>query len=90
MIEKFHLPDYLENMISSECLSFGEELITLPGILRLAWCAVDESFRRTGKFTIESPMPDPKGVIPSTKGSLILEQFRTVGLEGTLRLPMLP
>ncbi len=86
IIEKFNLPDYLRDMVRIEHLMLGEDLVTLPGIVRLAWHSVDASFRRRGKLVIGSPMPDQgKGVV-STRGSLILEQFRAIGLEKYLEL----
>lgn len=86
MIEKFNLPDYLREMVASEHVVMGKDMLSLPGIVRLAWSTVDSSFRKFGKFVIESPMPDTDGVILSTQGSLMLDQFRAIGLEKYLEI----
>lgn len=80
IIEKYELPEFLKEMISTDCLTLEKELISLSGIVMLAYSIVDLSFRRFGnKLVIASPMPDPDGMVVHTTGAVVQETFRAVG-----------
>lgn len=81
MIEKFKLPDHLREMVATDHISLGEELLTLSGILHIARCAVDAGFKKSGKLVLHSPMPDMNSAMASNRGSFIYEQFKAIGLE---------
>ena len=87
VIEKFNLPEFLKDMISTDCLTFDTELVSLSGIVIVAYSIVDLSFRRFGnKFLIASPMPDPDGIVVHTTGAVIEDTFRAVGLAGYIEI----
>jgi HD-like signal output (HDOD) protein len=81
IIEKYELPEFLKDMISTHCLTLEKELLSLSGIVMLAFSIVDLSFRRFGnRLVIASPMPDPDGMVVHTTGAVIEETFKAVGL----------
>lgn len=81
IIDKFKLPEFLKEMMSAECLTLEKELISLSGIVTVAYSVVDLSFRRFGnKLIIASPMPDPEGTVVHTIGAVIYDTFKAVGL----------
>ena len=87
IIEKFNLPEFLKDMISMECLTLETELISLSGIVMVAYSIVDLSFRRfSNKLVIASPMPDPDGTVAHTIGAVIEDTFKAVGLGGYIEI----
>ncbi len=81
IIEKYELPEFLKDMISTNCLTLEKGLLSLSGIVMLAFSIVDLSFRRFGnRLVIASPMPDPDGMVVHTTGAVIEETFKAVGL----------
>ena len=87
IVDKFKLPEFLKDMISTECLTLETELISLSGIVIVAYSIVDSSFRRFGnKLVIASPMPDPNGTVVHTIGAVVEETFRAVGLAGYIEI----
>jgi hypothetical protein len=81
IIEKYELPEFLKDMISTNCLTLEKGLLSLSGIVMLAFSIVDLSFRRCGnRLVIASPMPDPDGMVVHTTGAVIEETFKAVGL----------
>jgi hypothetical protein len=86
-IDKFKLPEFLKDMISTECLTLETELISLSGIVMMAYSIVDLSFRKFGnKLVIASPMPDPDGTVIHTIGAVVEDIFRAVGLAGYIEI----
>lgn len=91
IIEKFELPEFLKDMIYTDCLTLETELISLSGIVMLAYSIVDLSFRRfDNKLVIASPMPDPDGMVVHTTGEVIEETFKAVGLAGHIEIKRQP
>ena len=87
IVDKFKLPEFLKDMISTECLTLETELISLSGIVIVAYSIVDSSFRRFGnKLVIASPMPDPNGTVVHTIGAVVDETFKAVGLSGYIEI----
>jgi len=81
IIEKFRLPEYLKDMVSAHYLTLETELVSLSGIVILAYSIVDLNFRRFGdKLVIVSPMPEPDGMVEHTTGEIIEGTFKAVGL----------
>jgi HD-like signal output (HDOD) protein len=80
-MEKFGLPEFLKDVIATTCLTLETELISLSGVVIVAYSIVDLSFRRfDNKLVLLSPMPDPEGIIAHTLGATVAEIFRAVGL----------
>ena len=77
IIRKHALPDYLEEYLLHNHLTFLHRSLSPCGVIDLADLVVRESFLRYGKFIIQSPMPD--ATIESTFGSKILDQFSAIG-----------
>jgi hypothetical protein len=86
-LEKFGLPEFLKDVISTTCLTLETELVSLSGIVIAAYSIVDLSFRRfDNKLVLSSPMPDPEGMIVHTVGATIKEIFKAVGLGGYIEI----
>ena len=86
-IDKFKLPEFLKDMISTECLTLETELLSLSGIVMIAYSIVDLSFRKFGnKLVIASPMPDPDGMVVHTIGAVVEDTFKAVGLAGYIEI----
>jgi len=87
IIEKFKLPEFLKEMISMEYLTLEKELISLSGIVMVAYSIIDLSFRRFGnRLIIASPMPDPDEAAVHTIGEVIYDTFKAVGLGGYIEI----
>jgi len=87
IIEKFKLPEFLKEMISMEHLTLEKELISLSGIVMVAYSIIDLSFRRFGnRLVIASPMPDPDEAAVHTIGEVIYDTFKAVGLGGYIEI----
>ena len=86
-LEKFGLPEFLKDVISTTCLTLETEFVSLSGIVIAAYSIVDLSFRRfDNKLVLSSPMPDPEGMIVHTVGATIKEIFKAVGLGGYIEI----
>lgn len=86
MVEKFKLPDFLNAVLSCPVCSFREDSFSVPGIVQLAHSVVDKSFKKYGRFVLQSPMPDADGWVTSTYGSIIAGQLDAVGLGSFLEI----
>jgi HD-like signal output (HDOD) protein len=87
IIEKFKLPEFLKEMISMQYLTLEKELISLSGIVMVAYSIIDLSFRRFGnRLVIASPMPDLDGTVMHTIGEVIYDTFKAVGLGGYIEI----
>ncbi len=80
IVERFKLPEFLKEIIFSPHFRFVEDSLHLSAIVNLAYSIVDRSFKKHGKLVLQSPMPDLEGLVPSTPGSIILDQFNAIGL----------
>jgi hypothetical protein len=73
------------------CLTLETELISLSGVVIVAYSIVDLSFRRfDNKLVLLSPMPDSEGTIVHTMGATIEEIFKAVGLGGYIEIKRPP
>ena len=86
MVEKFELPEFLGEILSSPSLDFEENRLSLPGIVHLVHSIVETHFKENGRLVIRSPMPDADGVVISTYGSVMRKQLEAVGLENFLEI----
>lgn len=88
MIEVFELPPALGEIIDHACLKFVKKGdLSLCAIVDLAHAVVERSFARHDKLVIESPMPDPEGILYTrTAGALIAGQFQSIGLSAYLQV----
>jgi hypothetical protein len=82
VIEKFELPASLIAIVDHPCLTFiKKDSLDLSAVVDMAHAIVNDSFTKYGKLRIQSPMPDPEGLLyTSTIGSLIKEQFNIMGI----------
>ena len=80
MVERFKLPDFLLEVLSSPVCSFTESSFNIRGVVQLAHAIVDKNFANYGKFIIQSPMPDKEGLVTSTLGAIMESQLDAVGL----------
>jgi len=79
-VEVFNLPEFLNEIISFSLLRFDENSFSVSSVVDLAHSAVDKSFKKYGKFVIQSPMPDLDGILLNTPGSVLASQLDAVGL----------
>jgi hypothetical protein len=86
MIERFKLPDFLNEVLSAPVCSFTENSFSVRGMVQLAHTVVDKGFKKYGKFVIQSPMPDREGLVTSTLGSIMAAQLEAVGLGAYLEI----
>lgn len=86
MVERFKLPDFLHEVLSAPVCSFTENSFSVRGVVQLAHAIVDKSFKKYGKFVIQSPMPDADGLVISTHGSVIAARLDAVGLGSFLEI----
>jgi len=80
VVDFFKLPEFLKEVISFSSLQLGENSFSISSIIELAHSAVDKSFKKFGKFVIQSPLPDEEGVVLATLGSDLASQLEAVGL----------
>lgn len=85
-VEIFNLPEFLNEIISFSMLRFEENTFSISSIVDLAHSAVDRSFKKFGKFVIQSPMPDADGLLLSSPGSILAAQLEAVGLGSFLEV----
>ena len=80
VVDFFKLPEFLKEVISFSSLQLEENSFSISSIIELAHSAVDKSFKKFGKFVIQSPLPDKEGVVLATLGSDLANQLEAVGL----------
>jgi hypothetical protein len=81
IIRRFQLPEYLLEMIATNCFMLDRMGIGLPTVVRLAIAAVDWSFRILGnKLVFRSPQTDRDDRFTPSLAIIIEEQFAAVGL----------
>jgi hypothetical protein len=85
-VEIFKLPEFLKEILSFSLLRFEEGSFSGSSIVDLAHSAVDKSFKKFGKFVIQSPMPDTDGILLNSPGSILAAQLEAVGLGSFLEI----
>ncbi len=85
-VEIFKLPEFLNEIMSFSLLRFDESSFSVSSIVDLAHSAVDKSFKKFGKFVIQSPMPDSDGILLNTPGSILSAQLDAIGLGSFLEV----
>ena len=86
MVERFKLPEFLLEVLSSPVCNFTENSFDIRGVVQLAHSIVDKNFKNFGKFVIQSPMPDKEGLVTSSLGSIIENQLDAIGLGAYLEI----
>lgn len=86
IIRQFELPEFLKEIISPHPFSLHDESFSISAIVDLAYAIVDRSFIRNEKLIIQSPLPDKEGFVIHTLGSMISDEFSTIGLGRYLEL----
>jgi hypothetical protein len=86
MVERYKLPDFLLEVLSSPVCNFTETSFNVRGVVQLAHGIVDKNFKNYGKFVIQSPMPDKEGLVTSTLGSIMANQLDAIGLGSFLEI----
>ena len=86
MVERFKLPDFLREVLSSPVCNFTENSLNVRGVVQLAHAIVDKNFKNYGKFIIQSPMPDKEGLVTSSLGSIMSNQMDAIGLGSFLEI----
>ena len=86
MVERFKLPEFLLEVLGSPVCNFAENSFNVRGVVQLAHAIVDKNFKNYGKFVIQSPMPDPEGLVTSTLGSIMANQLDAIGLGSFLEI----
>jgi len=86
MVERFKLPEFLLEILSSPVCNFTENNLNIRGVVQLAHAIVDKNFYSYGKFVIQSPMPDKEGLVTSSLGSIMENQLDAIGLGSFLQI----
>jgi hypothetical protein len=86
IVERFKLPDFLLEVLSSPVCNFTENTLNIRGVVQLAHAIVDKNFKNYEKFVIQSPMPDREGLVTSTLGSIMESQLDAIGLGSFLEI----
>ena len=86
MVERFKLPDFLREVLSSPVCSLSENSFNVRAVVQMAHAIVDKNFRNYGKFVIQSPLPDKEGLVTSTLGSIMADQLDAIGLGSFLEI----
>ena len=82
IIRRFQLPEYLHEMIMSNCFILERMGIALPTVARLAIAAVDWSFRTLdNKLVFRSPQTFSDDRFTISLAAIIEEQFAAAGLK---------
>jgi HD-like signal output (HDOD) protein len=84
------LPEFLVEIISPHAFIFEEDALSVAAIVDLAHSIVYDSFKKHGKLVIASPLPDADGYVTSTIGSVLEDQFATLGLGQYIEVIPLP
>ena len=85
IIRRFQLPEYLHEMIMSDCLVLERMGIGLPTVVKLAIAFVDWSFRTMdNKFVFRTPQTTLDDRSTPSLASIIAEQFAAAGLKNYL------
>ena len=82
IIRRFNLPEYLHEMIMTNCFTLDRMGIGLPAVVKLAVAAVDWSFRTLdNKLVFRSPQTSPDDRFTPSLAAIVEEQFAAVGLK---------
>jgi hypothetical protein len=82
IIRRFQLPEYLHEMIMTNCFILERMGIGLPTVVKLAMAAVDWSFRALeNKLVFRSPRTSLDDRLTVSLAAIIEEQFAAVGLK---------
>jgi len=82
IIRRFQLPEYLHEMIMTNCFILERMGIGLPAVVKLAIAAVDWSFRTLdNKLVFRSPQTSPDDRFTPSLAAIVEEQFAAVGLK---------
>ena len=82
IIRRFQLPEYLHEMIMTDCFILERMGIGLPTVVKLAIAAVDWSFRTLdNKLVFRSPQTSLDDRFTPSLAAIIEEQFAAAGLK---------
>jgi hypothetical protein len=82
IIRRFQLPEYLHEMIMSDCFILERMGIGLPSVVKLAVAAVDWSFRtQSNKLVLRSPQTSRDGRFTPSLAAIVEEQFAAAGMK---------
>jgi hypothetical protein len=82
IIRRFNLPEYLHEMIMTNCFILERMGIGLPAVVKLAIAAVDWSFRTLdSKLVFRSPQTSLDDRFTPSLAAIVEEQFTAVGLK---------
>ncbi len=85
ILRRFQLPEYLHEMILSDCLILERMGIGLPTVVKLAIAFVEWSFRTMdNKFVFRTPQATLDDRSSPSLASIIKEQFTAAGLKNYL------
>ncbi len=80
VVDHFKLPEFLKELLSFTLFRMEESSFSLSSLIDLAHSTVDKSFKRYGKFVIQSPMPDNDGIVIASLASILTDQMDALGL----------
>jgi hypothetical protein len=86
IVTRFHLPDYLLEMIDTRCFALDRMGVNLSGVVQMAIALVEYSFRQfDSQFVVRADLPSSTdGFI--TLGGILRDQFSAAGLRSYLKI----
>jgi len=91
IIKRYSLPDYLGSIILARQVILEENIISLPGVVYLAYDTICTSFDKyDNRLVIKCQTPMPTTDVSRTLEAIIQDKFRAVGLEQYLHIFRIP
>jgi len=91
IVKRYTLPDYLRSIILARQVILEENIVSLPGIVYLAYDTVCVSFKKyDNRLVLKCQTPRPGTDVSRTLEAIIQDKFRAVGLEQYLHIFRIP
>ena len=91
IVKRYRLPDYLGSIILARQVILEENIVSLPGVVYLAYDTVCTSFKKyNNRLVLKCQTPRPGTDVSRTLEAIIQDKFRAVGLEQYLHIFRIP
>ncbi|HYA13250.1 MAG TPA: HDOD domain-containing protein [Syntrophales bacterium] len=91
IVKRYAMPDYLRSIILARQVILEENIVSLPGVVYLAYDTVCVSFRKyDNRLVLKCQTPRPGTDVSRTLEAIIQDKFRALGLEQYLHIFRIP
>ena len=90
VIDRFHLPPYLSEVLLEDTIAFDEESFAVSTVVRMAHLLVSSSFSSRGLLSLKVPLPGANAFASSQYGAVIREWFGALGLDKYIEIVEAP